>query len=564
MFIFPLQPCASCVSAVFDALPQLASIRCLKPLYDEALAWQARHFARIWKGRVFGHLNERWQRECYEAIIQHMDDETLIDTILGCERLQAALPRSKSESALAVLLLVDDVLEVAMQFLVHSFHLVVTSRSFQQQGKGLALNLGVLEGLLPSVVHSLSADVAIKTFKGLDELLEEIRTTPPSPSRGLSIPLDEYSPRFCSLVRRIHELVDRHLLHYAASVVKADAWRLLSERQQARIKEAGLFVELRQPKAPPPRFTSHNRSYKRSASAGVQFSDDTYQERSRSVERGRPLSTIQQTVLSTDNVEKSETLVTEAAKEQAVERKREKREEVTPQQESTKDSKPVEKETSSSSSRIRQPSVSRPTSKERKPVSRSTSQEKPISTSAQEEHSNTSSELLKESTTNVPANSDSPRSKGTRSNDSKRSPSKKKAVETEENRLERQTTHTIMNVDRGKVAELPGPGPSPTKTAEKPKSVVKPMVKDPPLASSAQRPLTRSTPPKTTKDSKISSTMKSSIPKSMGPNAVSKAVPSRTPVRQPAIEAKGTKPPMATRTGRSPKPIQKGTNSIEK
>ncbi|CAJ0565586.1 unnamed protein product, partial [Mesorhabditis spiculigera] len=181
------RPCAVCVSAVFDALPQFYSIRCLKPLYEEAIQWQAKYFARIWKGR------------------------------------------------------------------------------------GLALNLGILEDILPTLVHSLSADVAIKSYLGLADLLTEIQSVPPSPKKTLSIPIDEWSPRFYVLVRRLYELVDKHLLHYAASVVRAEAWNLLNERDQVRIRETGIFVEMRQPKASMPRFSSNNRAYKRSASAGVQM-----------------------------------------------------------------------------------------------------------------------------------------------------------------------------------------------------------------------------------------------------------------------------------------------------
>ena len=49
-----------------------------------------------------------------------------------------------------------------------------------------------------------------------------------------------------------------------------------------------------------------------------------------------------------------------------------------------------------------------------------------------------------------------------------------------------------MGADPSRAAQLPGP--SPKAAVEKPKSVVKPMPKDPPLAATANRTLTRTVP----------------------------------------------------------------------
>ncbi|KAE9551899.1 hypothetical protein FO519_004890 [Halicephalobus sp. NKZ332] len=287
------RPCATCVSAVFDALPQFKSIRCLSSLFEEALQWQARHFSRIWKGRVFLHLNEDWQKECRDSLISDISEESIIDVLLGCEKLQASLPRIKSTQLADVVQgLVGDVVEYCTDFLISSFDLVVGSKSFKSHGKGLALNLALLEDILPTLIHSLSAETAIRTFVNLRDLLIEIsQEIEKHQKKDAFLPFHDYSQRFINLVRRLFESTDKHLLHYAYSVVKSDLYDLLTKDEQQRIEEAGIFVEMKMPRAPPPRLTSFNRTYKRSSSVGIGVGAGGLgrHDRTRSLERSRPI-----------------------------------------------------------------------------------------------------------------------------------------------------------------------------------------------------------------------------------------------------------------------------------
>ncbi|KAL3119973.1 hypothetical protein niasHT_007101 [Heterodera trifolii] len=312
LFHFFHRPCVACVSALFDALPKMElEIPALRELFDEALRWQAANFTRIWKGRVFLHLSDRWQRHCRDALLQSVDEENFVDVLLGCEKLQVILPRLKSAAAAQrVLRMLADVEEYCLELIRAQFDSLISSRAFRTLGKGLALNLSLLEDILPPLVHSLSADTAIRAFIALKELLAELdqnpsaesRTSefemrPPSsvsscdnsPMKKLSkqnayfgssgsiasgfraqqIMASEWNPRFKGLCHRLGNVLDRHMLHFASSMLDSEEWGSLGHAEQARIREFGLFVELKMPRAPLPRLSSFGRVHKRSSSVGV-------------------------------------------------------------------------------------------------------------------------------------------------------------------------------------------------------------------------------------------------------------------------------------------------------
>ncbi|GMT34669.1 hypothetical protein PFISCL1PPCAC_25966, partial [Pristionchus fissidentatus] len=486
------RPCSGCVSAAFDILPHLQSIRCLRPLYDEMMSWQARHFSRIWKSRVFLHANEKWHKECFDAVIQYMDDETLIDIILSCERLQTCLPRVRSEASTVVAGYVNEILDMALQFLAHSFHLVVTSESFATQGKGLALNVNLLEELLPPLVHSLSADVAIKSYLGLAEMREVMRNTPPrQDERGF--PVEENSPRFVSLVFRLTDLVDKHLLHFAASVVRAESFAMLSEAEQQRIHDTGLFVEMRQPKATPPRLSSFYRTYKRSASAGVQpMSGHIFDARKRtqSIERspqGSPQHVRREPAEVPMEQDTKPEPKPEPKQEPRPEPKKERAQEVA--MDVSPSPQPTPQNLSSSrpsSSRGASPRTAVEKKEEKKRVVSSVGLLEAPKEAPKEMTTSGSKESTKEPVTR-------------KSSEGRRSPvksaSRSRVIETEEGgRFERQQTHTIIQPTEAAKAAAAAllPGPSPKKVGEKPKSVVKPMPQE---SLAKERTLPRVGPP---------------------------------------------------------------------
>jgi hypothetical protein len=42
-------------------------------------------------------MNEQWQKACFDALIQDITESSVIDVLLGCEKLQVALPRIKAQ-----------------------------------------------------------------------------------------------------------------------------------------------------------------------------------------------------------------------------------------------------------------------------------------------------------------------------------------------------------------------------------------------------------------------------------------------------------------------------------
>uniref|UniRef100_A0A915I2S0 Uncharacterized protein n=1 Tax=Romanomermis culicivorax TaxID=13658 RepID=A0A915I2S0_ROMCU len=186
---------------------------------------------------------------------------------MGCEKLRQFSTTTTTPPPPAANFydnLCTNLYKASFDVLAKNLPVVLASSSFLEMGKGYALNMPLVEDVLPNVIHLLSPEMGCQTLIKLYEILQNLASDNSPSSNG-----DEYNEKFVSFLKRLYEMCDTHLIHKASEVVECPTWPLLNQQMRERIKEIGIFVDMKKPSAPPPKLSSLNRSYKRSSSSAT-------------------------------------------------------------------------------------------------------------------------------------------------------------------------------------------------------------------------------------------------------------------------------------------------------
>jgi hypothetical protein len=192
----------------------------LQNLYHETVNWSIRYFYRFFISHAFQQLEESCQQKYFEDVKKSVSIDSIFDIIMGCDELSSSLLKIRNnELHETVQRVMTELAKSCEDYLLNSFDLVVSNM-------GTATNLFdpakliLVNDVLPTFVHRLSPNVVIKTFISLNKLF-------------LNPSVEAH--KLFALFRRLHTLIDQHILHQASLMTSANNWALLSVEEQKRI-----------------------------------------------------------------------------------------------------------------------------------------------------------------------------------------------------------------------------------------------------------------------------------------------------------------------------------------
>ncbi|BES98096.1 BTB/POZ domain [Nesidiocoris tenuis] len=238
------KPCAGCTVGVLECLP-LAAAYGLDEIYRKTLRWTTRYFVRVWPTKGFASLPKELQDKCYKQHIVHMGSENVLDTIMGCEKLEATIPNVRW--AQPVLSLNGKLHEAAIKYLTQHFSNVVSSEAFTTIGKEDVWTVTRLEETLLRVSRNLSPDQSCQSYRKIKALLAKIHRTETEDV--------EWKIEFLELLTQLETSIEECLVRQAGRAARTSSWAQMDISLRKKIQELACLVF-----APGPRSASVSKS----------------------------------------------------------------------------------------------------------------------------------------------------------------------------------------------------------------------------------------------------------------------------------------------------------------
>ncbi|XP_024081684.1 uncharacterized protein LOC106661480 isoform X2 [Cimex lectularius] len=227
------KPCNSnsCISGVLECLP-LAAAYGLDEIYRKSLRWITKYFVRVWPTKGFANLPKELQDKCYKQHIVHLSAENVLETIMGCEKLEATVTNVKW--AQTVINMNLKLHEASVKYLTQHFADVLSSEAFIRIGKEDVWTMTRLEETLLSISRTLSPDQSCQSYKKIKNLLASIR-------RDEEMEIN-WRMEFLDLLTQLESSVEDCLVRQAGRAARTASWAQMDLALRKKIQEMACLV----------------------------------------------------------------------------------------------------------------------------------------------------------------------------------------------------------------------------------------------------------------------------------------------------------------------------------
>ncbi|XP_074602671.1 uncharacterized protein LOC141856287 [Brevipalpus obovatus] len=241
------KPCSECIEGVVDCL--VVSSECsFMHLNQKCTSWIGKHFLRVWPTRSFASLPTSLLNSCFRNTIAQFSPETIIETLLSCEKLAKTTPKVKW--AEPIFRLIDKLVHESCDFISAKYDSVISTNSFLSLGRSKSWDISAIEGTFLSALTGLTPDTGCKALLKLDTILN-------SAENETAFGYGPYAENYVTLVRKMSRQCERFLVQNVNTAIRASSWSQLPVEIQQRIKDSAVIVfEFDKPLAPRPQLTS--------------------------------------------------------------------------------------------------------------------------------------------------------------------------------------------------------------------------------------------------------------------------------------------------------------------